>query len=225
MGQRKIDGEGGKLVQEVWATSPVKRLWCYCQSLIRDRSTLNCIFLTSTIPRNFVSCREVWFETVLKMLIEARSFRSACAFLYFSQRCWRPRADWSGWKLRWLGRERRGWTSDTSELNGGSSSVVLDWSFSGSESENCNQVDRGGVAPVNIVMGMPVDCKGEAGVSSRKARLESAFDGEEIGLRIMTSRLSGNFKPDDIKGSQSSSGLERTERQSWQGGKVECSAG
>ena len=102
--------------------------------------------------------------------------------------------------------------------------MVSDWSFSGSEIENCNAVDRGGVAHGNIVVGLRVDCEGEVGVSTGEAGVDGTFEGEQTGERNLTTGLLWKSKPEDVKGWKSSSGSEKTERQSSQGGKFECSA-
>ena len=126
--------------------------------------------------------------------------------------------------MRWLGRERTGRTSDSSELNGRSSSVVLDASFSGSEIGNCSPVDREGVAPGIIVVGLLVDSNGEASVPSGEAGLERIFEGEEIGEKKVTIRLEEKSEPEGVRGWKSFSRSERTEKQSSRGGKVECSS-
>ena len=65
-------------------------------------------------------------------------------------------------------------------------------------------------------------CKDEAGVSSGEAGLEGIFEGEEIGDRKVTTELVGRSKPGGVRSRKSSSGSKRTERQSSQGGNVEC---
>ena len=73
-------------------------------------------------------------------------------------------------------------------------------------------------------MGFLVDCRDEAGVSSDEAGLEGIFEGEEVGEGKLTTGLNGKSEPEGVKDWNSSSGSERSERQSSQGGKVECSA-
>ena len=73
-------------------------------------------------------------------------------------------------------------------------------------------------------MGLPVDCKGEAGASSGEAGLEGIFEGEEIRERKVRIGLEGKSKPEGLKGWKASSASKRTERQSSQGGKIECNA-
>ena len=124
----------------------------------------------------------------------------------------------------WLGREGRGWTSDKSELNGGSSSVVLDWSFSGSEIGNYNPVEGEEAASGIKFVGLLVDRRVEVGVSTGEAGLEGFFEGEEIGNGKVTTELVGSSKPEGVRGWKSSSGLERTVGQSSKGGKIECNA-
>ena len=75
-----------------------------------------------------------------------------------------------------------------------------------------------------MVVGLLRDCKGETGVSSGETGLEATFEGEGIGARKVTTALVGRSKPEDVKCWKSSSGSERTERQSSEEGKVECSA-
>ena len=91
--------------------------------------------------------------------------------------------------MRQLGRERRGRTSDRKELNVGSSSVCLDWSFSGSEIENCNPVEGGEAGFGSTFMGLLVDRRGEAGVLSGQAGLEGIFNVGEIGDKKVTTEL------------------------------------
>ena len=73
-------------------------------------------------------------------------------------------------------------------------------------------------------MGLLENREGEAGVSSGEAGLESIFEGEKIRDKKVTTDLVGRSKPEDVRGWKSSSGPERTERQSSQGGKIECNA-
>ena len=69
---------------------------------------------------------------------------------------------------------------------------------------------------------MLVGCKGEAGVWSGEAGLEGIFAGGELGDRKVTTEVVGKSKPEGVGGWKSSSGSERTERQSSQEGKTEC---
>ena len=71
-------------------------------------------------------------------------------------------------------------------------------------------------------MGLLTDCKGEASVLSGEAGLEGVFEGKVL-ERKMTTGLLGKSKPEDVKCWKSSSGSEKTERQSSQTEKVECS--
>ena len=73
-----------------------------------------------------------------------------------------------------------------------------------------------------VVVGLLVVCMGEAGVSSGDAGLEGIFEGEELGDKTLTTELVGRSRPEGVEGWKSSSGSERTERQSSQGGKTEC---
>ena len=73
-----------------------------------------------------------------------------------------------------------------------------------------------------IVVGVLVGCKGEAGISSGEAGLESIFAAGEIGDRKVTTEVVGRSKPEGVSGWKSSSGSETTERQSSEGGKTEC---
>ena len=59
---------------------------------------------------------------------------------------------------------------------------------------------------------------------SGEAGLGGIFSGEEVGDRKVTTEIVGKFKPEGVKGWKSSSRSERSERQSEQGGKAECSA-
>ena len=65
-----------------------------------------------------------------------------------------------------------------------------------------------------------VDGKGGAGVSSVEAGLEGIFEGEEIGDRKVTTELVGRSRPEGVRGRKSSSGSEKTERQSSEGEKL-----
>ena len=96
--------------------------------------------------------------------------------------------------------------------------------FLGREIENGNPVHTEEVTSGTVVVGLLVDFKGEAGVSSGEASLEGTFEREEICVRRVTTGLAGSSKLEGVRGWKSSSGSEKTERQSPQGGKVECSA-
>ena len=100
--------------------------------------------------------------------------------------------------------------------------VALESSFPGSEIENCNPVEGEEAASEITFVGLLVDCKGEAGVSSGETGLEGFFEGEEIVERKVTTGLEGKTEPEGVKDLISFSGSKRTERQSSQG-KVECS--
>ena len=73
-------------------------------------------------------------------------------------------------------------------------------------------------------MGLLVDRKDEVGVSSGEAGLECILGGKDTGERKLTTELVGRSKPEGVRGWKSSSGSERTERQSSQGGKIESNA-
>ena len=73
-------------------------------------------------------------------------------------------------------------------------------------------------------MRLLVDREGEIGVSSGEAGLEDIFEEEEIGDMEVTTQLAGTSKPEAVEDWKSSSGSERTEKQSSQGGKIECNA-
>ena len=92
------------------------------------------------------------------------------------------------------------------------------------EIENCNTVDGEEAASVIGVVGLLLDCEGEAGVSSGEAGLKGIFEGEEIGDRKVSTELVGMSKSEGVRGWKSSSGSERTERQSSQRGKIQCNA-
>ena len=90
------------------------------------------------------------------------------------------------------------------------------------EIENCNPVE-GKEAGFGITfVGLLLDRKGEAGVSSGEAGFEGIFEGEGIGDRKVTTNLVGRSKQEGVRDWKASSGLEKTERQSSQGGKIEC---
>ena len=82
------------------------------------------------------------------------------------------------------------------------------------EIANCNPVEIEGVGFGITFVGLLVNCRGEAGVSSSEAGLEGIFEGEEIGDRKVTTVLVGRSKPEDVRAWKTSSGSERTERQS-----------
>jgi len=88
--------------------------------------------------------------------------------------------------------------------------------------ENCNPVGEEEATSGAVVVGLLVVCKVEEGVSSGDAGLEGIFEGGEIGDKKVTTELVGQSKPEGVGGWKSSSGSERTERQSSQGGNVEC---
>ena len=94
----------------------------------------------------------------------------------------------------------------------------------GTEFENCNPIKRGEESSGYVVVVLLMNGKGDAGVSSGEAGLEGFFEEDEIWERTVTIRLVARSKPDGVRGWKPSSGLERTERQSSQGRKVECSA-
>ena len=73
-----------------------------------------------------------------------------------------------------------------------------------------------------VVVELLVVCKSEAGISSGEAGLEGIFAEGEIGDRKVTTEVVGRSKPEGVGGWKSSSGSERTERQSSQGRKTEC---
>ena len=73
-----------------------------------------------------------------------------------------------------------------------------------------------------IVVGWIVDCEIREGGSSCEAGLEGICKQEETGDRKVTPELVGRSKPEGVRGWKSSSGSEMTERQSSQGGKIEC---
>ena len=92
------------------------------------------------------------------------------------------------------------------------------------EIENCNPVE-GEEAGFGITFGgLLVDRRGEAGVPSGEAGLEGIFERDEIGDRKVTTELVGMSKPEGVRSWKPSSGSERTERQSSQGGNFECNA-
>ena len=88
------------------------------------------------------------------------------------------------------------------------------------EIENCNPVAGGEATSEIVVVGLLVDCKDEASVSSAEAGLEGFFGGEEVGERKVTIGLGGKSELEGVRGWKSSSGLERNEKQSSQGGKL-----
>ena len=90
------------------------------------------------------------------------------------------------------------------------------------EIENFNTVE-GEEAGLGITfVGLLVDRRGEAGVSSGEAGLDGILEGDEIGDRKVTTELVERSKPEGVRGRKSSSGSERTEKQSSQGGEIEC---
>ena len=88
------------------------------------------------------------------------------------------------------------------------------------ENGNCNPVDREGATSGIIVVGLLVDCKGEAGVSCGETQLEDFLEVLEMRERKVTIGLVGMSKPERVKGWKST-GLEKTERQSSQGGTID----
>ena len=90
---------------------------------------------------------------------------------------------------------------------------------SGREIENCEPVGAEGVTSWVIVGGWQVDGEVGAGVSSGDAGLEGI-----LGERKATTESVGRSKPEGLSVWKSSSGSERTERQSSQGGKIRFNA-
>ena len=80
-----------------------------------------------------------------------------------------------------MGRERRGQTSNRSELNGRSAYVDLGCSFAGIEIENCSLVQGEDATSGLVVVRVLVGCKGEVGVLSGESRLKGIFEGDDIG--------------------------------------------
>ena len=90
------------------------------------------------------------------------------------------------------------------------------------EIENCNPVE-GKEAGFGITfVGLLVDRRSEAGVSSSEAGLEGIFEGDEIRDRKVIRELVGCSKLQCLRGRKSSSGSESTKKQSSQGRKIEC---
>ena len=90
------------------------------------------------------------------------------------------------------------------------------------EIENCNPVE-GEEAGFGITfVRLLVDRRSEAAVLSSEAGLEGILERDEIGDRKVTTNLVGRSKPEGVRGQKSSSESERAERQSSQGGKIEC---
>ena len=79
---------------------------------------------------------------------------------------------------------------------------------------NCNPVEAEEVGFWVTLVGLLVDRRSDAGVSSGEAGLEGNFEGEEIGGRKVTTELVGRSKPEGVRGWKSPSGSEKTERQS-----------
>ena len=73
-----------------------------------------------------------------------------------------------------------------------------------------------------MVGGWLVESKVREGGASGEAGLEGICEQEAIGDKNVTSELVGRSKPEGVRGRKSSSGSEMTERQSPQGGKIEC---
>ena len=84
----------------------------------------------------------------------------------------------------------------------------------GSENGNGNPVEGYEAASGTVVVVLLVVRKGEAGVSSDEAGLEGIFEGEETGDRKVTTKLVGRSKPQGVRDLKSSSGSEKTEKQS-----------
>ena len=63
-------------------------------------------------------------------------------------------------------------------------------------------------------VGLLVDRRGDTGVSSGEIRLEGIFEGKEIRDRKVTTDLVWRSKPEGVRGWKSSSGSEKTEKQS-----------
>ena len=166
------DNEGRTRVQEGWRASAencADRLLWYCQSLIRKRSVLNCIFLTPAIPEDNWPCRQHWLWTVWYMLIETGSLCFSCAVSAVFTAMLTSRSRVIRVKIEVIGEWKNGPnTSNRSELSGGSACVFSDWSFSGRETENCSPVNREGKTSLIITVGFFVDYKREADVSSAK---------------------------------------------------------
>ena len=88
--------------------------------------------------------------------------------------------------------------------------------------ENCEPVDVEGATSWSIIGGWLGWRKVGEGGSSGEAGLEGILKGEEIGERKMTPELVQSSKPGGVRGRKSSSASEMTERQSSQGGNIEC---
>ena len=156
------------------------------------------------------------------MLVKAGSFCSACMICVIFTAMLTSKNRWFGLKFGWLGRERWCRTSDRKELNAGNSWVFSDWLASGEEIENCDPVEAKGATSGFIVGGWLVGSKDRADGSLGEAGLEGIFGWEAIGDRKVTTELVGRFKLEGVRVGKSPSGSERTERQSSQGGKIEC---
>ena len=93
------------------------------------------------------------------------------------------------------------------------------------EIENCNPVEGERAGFGITLVGLLVDRRGEADVSSSEAGLEGIFQGDEIGDRKVTTELKRMSKPEGVRGRRGPltlSGSERTERQSSQAGNIDC---
>ena len=75
-------------------------------------------------------------------------------------------------------------------------------------------MDKKGATFENTAVALLLDCNGEAGVSSGETGLQGIFDGKEIGETKVTTGLLGSSKREGLKGWKSSSGSERTKKQS-----------
>ena len=88
------------------------------------------------------------------------------------------------------------------------------------EFKNYNPVEGEEAMSGIVVVGLLINCRGDAGVSSGEAGLEGDFEGEGIGEGKFTTGLEGKSKRDGVKDGKSSSGSEKTEKQSSQGEKL-----
>ena len=112
--------------------------------------------------------------------------------------------------------------SERRELKGGSSEVSSDWLTSGEDIGSCEPINIEGATSVFIVGGWLVVSKVREGGSSGEAGLGGVCEQGAIGDKNVTSELVRRSKPEGVRGRESSSGSEMTERQSSQGGKIEC---
>ena len=121
-----------------------------------------------------------------------------------------------------MGLDRRGRTSERKELNGGSVWVSSDGPASGEGIGSFEPINVEVVTSGFILGGWLVDSRVREGGSSGEAGLEGNCEREEIGDKNVTPELVRRSKPEGVRGRKSSSGSEVTERQSSQGGKIEC---